>query len=77
MKTLRLIGKLGMIVIGVFSFSLITSSCKKDRDCKCTYSYTGQADVTVIVTTKEKCWELDQTVEFQGQQLLKVECEKD
>ena len=61
MKTLRLIGKIGLVCVAVFAFSSTTTSCKKKfKDCKCTYTNlaTGTSSVAVV-ETKQKCWELD------------------
>jgi len=59
MKNYRNMFKLASIVLGLFGFALMSSSCSKEKDCKCYYTYDGEKEETpTIVTTSDNCEDL-------------------
>ncbi|MBN1187889.1 MAG: hypothetical protein JXB49_36785 [Bacteroidales bacterium] len=72
MKRFKHLRKALAILLGVFGLSTLLSSCFKEKDCKCTYSYDGYTQ-EMIVTTKSKCEDLK--FSYDGQS-IKMDCEK-
>jgi cytochrome c biogenesis factor len=65
MKNFRNLFKLAGIVLGLFGFAFMSSSCSKEKDCTCissdSYTYDGVTYTykdTSIVTTSGKCEDL-------------------
>ncbi len=65
MKNYRNMFKLAGIVLGLFGFAFMSSSCSKEKDCECitsdSYTYAGETYTykdTSIVTTSGKCEDL-------------------
>jgi hypothetical protein len=59
MKNFRNLFKLAGIVLGLFGFALMSSSCSKEKDCKCTYTEDGETYELYTITTSDKCEDLE------------------
>ena len=62
MKKFKHLRKLLAVLVGLFGLSSILSSCAKEKDCKCsvTYTYNGitMTVETAVIKTKTKCEDL-------------------
>lgn len=76
MKSIKHIGKLFGVIFSLLGLGAIFTSCNKERDCTCTYSYTylGTTFTEEINTTVEgKCETLE--LSYDGQK-LNMDCEE-
>ncbi len=64
MKNFRNLFKLAGILLGLCGFAFMSSSCSKEKDCKCTYTEDGETYEVFTVTTSDKCEDLE--VEYSG-----------
>lgn len=63
MKKFKHLFRLGSIFLGLFGIAAIFSSCFREKDCVCSYTYDGETYEIFTVTTKDKCENLEFTYE--------------
>lgn len=74
MKNYKNIFRLTSIVLGLFGVALMSSSCSKEKDCVCSYTYEGQSMEVLKVTTSDKCEDLE--FSYDGESYDDISCKE-
>jgi len=69
MKNFKNIFKLASILLGLFGITLMSSSCNKEKECVCSYTYNGISMEYMKVTTSDNCEDLEFKYEGEKQNI--------